>query len=520
MPLMINPLMVHKLDDFPLEDDDVLEKSWMLSQEDFTEVIRILAIGIATQYADAVANAREELERLRRSDKKKRSKKSRPSDEDTQHIRVNTLYKRKGVKIHPIDDLPSDGSVPEGDPHWKSKKMAEIASRMEKGGKYSDFLTPKFSTLEKGSRLTKERLAEMVDQTNETLSKEEQDIFATILYNREAALAWDFEDCGRVDPAVAPPQVIKVVPHKAWQAGSIPIPLGLRQKVIDLLRQRLRRGILEEGHGSYRNPFMLVAKKDGGIRLINSATRINRVTIRDSLSPPGTEEFSADVAMCQMLSLLDFFSGYDQVSLAKESRDLTTFMTPLGLLRMCTLPQGATNSVAQFTRIITRILFDLIPDICTAFLDDIVVKGPTTTYNNEESSPGVRRYVKEHLINLDQTLLNIELAGCTVSVPKSQFCRRTALVVGYLCGTHGRSPEEAKVIKITEWTCCDSDTEVRAFLGVTGYYRIWVAGYATIAKPLTSLLKKDAKFIWGDSQAKAMQTLKRINYYQRPSWLP
>lgn len=52
----------------------------------------------------------------------------------------------------------------------------------------------------------------------------------------------------------------------------------------------------------------------------------------------------------------------------------TTFNTPIGLLRMCTLPQGATNSVAQFIRVITRILFDLIPDVCRPFVDDIAVK--------------------------------------------------------------------------------------------------------------------------------------------------
>ena len=50
--------------------------------------------------------------------------------------------------------------------------------------------------------------------------------------------------------------------------------------------------------------------------------------------------------MCAVLSLLDFFSGYDQVPIDEKSRDLTTFTTPIGLLRMCTLLQGATNSVA------------------------------------------------------------------------------------------------------------------------------------------------------------------------------
>ena len=47
-----------------------------------------------------------------------------------------------------------------------------------------------------------------------------------------------------------------------------------------------------------------------------------------------------------ILSLLDFFSRYGQIPLDVKSQDLTTFSTPIGLLRTYTLPQGAINSMA------------------------------------------------------------------------------------------------------------------------------------------------------------------------------
>lgn len=409
-------------------------------------------------------------------------------------INVNTLYKRKGVKVHPRDDIPSDGSVPNGDPYWKEKRWKEVQGLLDKESKYPDYITPKFSTIETGSRIYGERKEKLLDGIRNNLSEEEMDIFMQIMFNREAALAWDFTECGSVDPIVAPPQVIKVTEHKAWQAGSIPIPKGLEKKVIELLRIRMKRKILEESYASYRNPWFLVTKKDGGLCLINSATRINAFTICDSLIPIGADEFSADFGMCRIISVLDFFSGYDQVPLDEKSRDLTIFNTPIGLLRMCTLPQGATNSVAQFIRVITRILFDLIPDVCRLFLDDIAVKGLLTTYNEEEVLPGVRRFVLEHLINIDKVLVNIELAGCTISAVKSQFCQQTAKVVGYLCGTYGCQPTDELVVKINEWESCDDISEVRVFLGLVGYYRRWVLHFAWIAEPLIKLLKKGAEW--------------------------
>ena len=65
------------------------------------------------------------------------------------------------------------------------------------------------------------------------------------------------------------------------------------------------------------------------------------------------------------------------------------FYTPIGLLRMTTLPQGATNSVAQFVQIVTKILEDIIPKDCLLFLNDIGVKGLTLVYSGEETLLGI-----------------------------------------------------------------------------------------------------------------------------------
>jgi hypothetical protein len=64
---------------------------------------------------------------------------------------------------------------------------------------------------------------------------------------------------------------------------------------------------------------------------------------------------------------------------------------------MTTLLQGATNSVVQFVKIVTKILEDLILTSVLPFLDDIGVKGPITYYRGAEVLPGVQRYVLEHI---------------------------------------------------------------------------------------------------------------------------
>jgi hypothetical protein len=75
--------------------------------------------------------------------------------------------------------------------------------------------------------------------------------------------------------------------------------------------------LLERCHGAYRNPWFLIKKKNGKYRLVNAAMAINAVTIRDANLPPVIDEFAEEFGGMKVTSLLDFFSGHDQVPLAK-----------------------------------------------------------------------------------------------------------------------------------------------------------------------------------------------------------
>jgi len=105
-----------------------------------------------------------------------------------------------------------------------------------------------------------------------------------------------------------------------------------------MLRERLKNGVLEYCDSPYRNPWFLVRKKSGKYRLVNAAMEINKHTVQDANLPLSVNEFSEEFASCQIASMIDFFSGYDQIELDAKSKDLTGFQTPIGLLRMTTLP--------------------------------------------------------------------------------------------------------------------------------------------------------------------------------------
>ena len=60
------------------------------------------------------------------------------------------------------------------------------------------------------------------------------------------------------------------------------------------------------------------------------------------------------------------------------------------------------------------ILNDVIPSKAKPYMDDIAIKGPKTYYSFEEGVPGIRRFMLEHIENLDAVLERIERAGATI----------------------------------------------------------------------------------------------------------
>ncbi|WMV50417.1 hypothetical protein MTR67_043802, partial [Solanum verrucosum] len=74
----------------------------------------------------------------------------------------------------------------------------------------------------------------------------------------------------------------------------------------------------------------------------------------------------------------------------------------------------------------------------------------------------------------------------------------------------GVKVDPSKIQAVVEWRPPKSQTEVRSFLGLAGYYRRFVKGFSIIASPLTKLLHKEVKFIWDDKCQESFETLKSL----------
>ena len=365
-----------------------------------------------------------------------------------------------------------------------------------------------------GVCLSQERIDELGIFTNEFLWPEEWKLVAQVLRNNEMGLAWDESEKGRFRDNYLSPVVIPTIEHVPWAHRQPPVPPGIRDKVLKLIQSKIDSGVYEPSDSSYQSKWFCVAKKNGSVRIVHDLQPLNAVTIRDAATLPYVEHFAEQSAGRSIYTMMDLFVGFDHWALAKESRDLTTFQTPLGTFRLTILPQGWTDSPPVFQNDVAFILQHEI-NIAPNFLDDINVLGPRTRYEREDGSfetnpdnEGIRRFVWEHCVDVNRVLHRLKHAGATISASKLFAYVPEVIVVGQKCTYEGRLPDDSKIAKIKNWPPCETTMDVWGFLGTTGTVRNWIDDYATIARPLNVLTRKNVPFIWESAEQLAMDQLK------------
>ena len=164
---------------------------------------------------------------------------------------------------------------------------------------------------------------------------------------------------------------------------------------------------------------------------------------------------------------MDLFTGYDQHPLHVESRDMTTFNSPLGPYRCTTLSMGHTNVVQICQADMAFILQEEIPHHTMPFIDDLPVKTETTRHQNPDGTyqtipknPGIHIFIWKYLTVVHRILQRLQNVSTTVSAKKFILTAPDATIVGRKCTFEGRIPHELKVQKICDWLECETLTQV------------------------------------------------------------
>jgi hypothetical protein len=113
----------------------------------------------------------------------------------------------------------------------------------------------------------------------------------------------------------------------------------------------------------------------------------------------------------------------------------------------------------------------------------------------------------KHLDQLESVLRVLQQNNLFVKLSKCSFGVTEIEYLGHVVTGEGVSMDRDKIKAVLEWPIPQDVKQLRGFLGLTGYYRIFIKSYANIASPLTELLKKDG-YVWNQAAQHAFSQLK------------
>lgn len=329
------------------------------------------------------------------------------------------------------------------------------------------------------------------ESCKENLSASQASKVKNLLVNHSNVFAKDKDDLGRTD----------IAKHKINTGDTPPIkqaprrlPLSKKEIMKTEIDRMLKQGIIEPSQSPWSSPIVLVTKKDGSTRFCVDYRKLNNVTYKDSYPLPKIDESLDALRGSKWFSTLDLQSGYFQVEMDPQDAEKTAFTTTCGLFQFKVLSFGLCNAPATFERMMESVLSGLHWETCLLYIDDVIVFGDS---------------FDQHLQRVADVLDRLGKVGLKVSPTKCQLFKKQVSFLGHTVSEEGISTDPNKISAVEHWSAPKNLHDLRSFLGLCSYYRRFVEGFATIAKPLHRLTEKSRSFLWTQECQESFEKLKQ-----------
>ncbi|KAL4084258.1 hypothetical protein QTP88_028083 [Uroleucon formosanum] len=311
-------------------------------------------------------------------------------------------------------------------------------------------------------------------------------------------------DLGEVD---TDPIEIKLSDKTPVNLRNFKMSLSEIKEIEKQTKDLLEAGIIEHSTSAYSSPIFLVPKGQpqgtknktaSEYRMVLDYRRVNEKTLKEAFPLPIIQNIYDSLAGNKYFSCLDAMSGFHQLKLNDNSKEITSFSTSTGHYQFTRLPFGLTNAPQNFQKVMNKIMAGLTYRINCCYLDDCVCFGKT---------------FEEHLNALEITFERLLKYKLKFSISKCKFGYTEIKLLGNIINGQGIKPTEEELLAIRNFPSPTTIKQLRSFLGLANYFRRFIPNFSKLAHPLTELTKgkfKSKKSIipWSETQEIAFKNLK------------
>ena len=316
-----------------------------------------------------------------------------------------------------------------------------------------------------------------------------------ILKNHECVSQHKF-DLGRTDTLL---HEISLKSEEPVYVKQFKIPDAHRVEVEKHVNEWLKMGVIQPARSKFNSPIFAVAKKNGGIRLVQDFRALNAQTYVDKYSMKDVSECIGDIGRSgsTLFTTIDLTGGFWQLLLQPRSRPYTAFTVPgQGQFQWVTTPMGLLGAPSSFQRLMETVVHGLANVI--VYIDDLLLH--STTH-------------EQHLRQLDELLGRLALHRVKINLPKCDFGSKDVAYLGFRLTEEGVKPGSDKLKAVAQATPPSNVHEIRQFLGLCNFFRTHVRNFAQITAPLTALTRKDCGWKGGPLPDNALKAFLELQSY-------
>ncbi|KAM1621910.1 hypothetical protein ACFXTN_018690 [Malus domestica] len=347
-----------------------------------------------------------------------------------------------------------------------------------------------------------------------SLTALEEEKLIRVLKEHKTAIGWTLADIKGISPTTCMHRIFLEEGAKptreAQRRLNPPMMEVVKKEIIKLLDCGV---IYPISDSRWVSPVQVVPKKSGvtvvknaedelvptriqtGWRVCIDYRKLNNTTRKDHFPLPFIDQMLERLAGHSFYCFLDGYSGYNQIVIAPEDQEKTTFTCPFGTFAYRRMPFGLCNAPATFQRCMVSIFSDFIEKIIEVFMDDFSVFGDSFDGCLENLTLILKRCMETNLV------LNWE---------KCHFMVKQGIVLGHIVSARGIEVDKSKIDLVRYLPSPTSVREVRSFLGHAGFYRRFIKDFSKISTPLCRLLQKEVPFEFNEECEKAFKHLKEM----------
>src|SRR5574338_956581 len=267
------------------------------------------------------------------------------------------------------------------------------------------------------------------------LNKQTQQELVEFLRANLDVFAWTHSDMCGISPSIASHSLNidpRHVPVKQKRRGMDPERSATLKEEVEKLEANgfIRDALYPEW---VSNP-VLVRKLNGKWRTCVDYSDLNKACPKDSFPLPRIDQLAYSTAGHELLSFMDAYSGYNQISMHIPDQEYTSFVTNVGLYCYVVMPFGLKNAGATYQRLVNRMFKDQLGRTMEVYVDLMLVKS---------------RRSNDHIRDLAEMFDILRFYGMKINPLKCSFGVASGKFLGFIVNARGieANPEKIQAIR-------------------------------------------------------------------------